>query len=125
MRESSPAVTSIILLIETIALGSTGQYYTKPPPAKSEEEKEAARKKILEEADELDMFGDGGDFVGAEDSDEEEPEVNAHLKNDPYGELACCCMHVAVDGKSYTLYCLMISLTLLPHCMFLNLELPS
>merc|ERR1711871_226219 len=65
-----------------------GQYYTKPPPAKSEEEKEAARKKILEEADELDMFGDGGDFVGAEDSDEEEPEVNAHLKNDPYAKAA-------------------------------------
>ena len=65
-----------------------GQYYTAPPPAKSEAEKEAARKKILEEADELDMFGDGGDFAGAEDSDEEEPEANAHLKNDPYATAA-------------------------------------
>merc|ERR1711871_888977 len=65
-----------------------GQYYTAPPPAKTEAEKEAARKKILEEADELDMFGDGGDFAGAEDSDEEEPEANAHLKNDPYATAA-------------------------------------
>merc|ERR1711871_829225 len=64
-----------------------GQYHIPPPPAKTEAELEAGRKKLLEEEPDLDMFGAGESFV-CEDSDEEEPEANGHLKKDPYDNAA-------------------------------------
>ena len=65
-----------------------GQYYIPPPPAKTAEELEAGRKKLLEEEVDLDMFGGDGESFVCEDSDEEEPEANAHLKKDPYDTAA-------------------------------------
>ena len=65
-----------------------GQYYIPPPPAKTDAELEAGRKALLEEDVDLDMFGGDGDMICCEDSDEEEPEHNAHLKKDPYDSAA-------------------------------------
>ena len=65
-----------------------GQYYIPPPPAKTTEELEAGRKALLNEDVDLDLFGGDGDAFVCEDSDEEEPEANAHLKADPYAKRA-------------------------------------